>query len=371
MLVHICCSVDSHYFLQELQKVYPNETLRAFFYNPNIHPKEEYDLRLLDVKRSCDRLGVDLIVGDYDFISWFDSVRGFEDEEEKGARCNICFDERLLKTAILALDLDEDSITTTLLASPMKSRDELFAQGESIAQTYNLKFIKIDVRANGGTQRQAKMAKDSNLYRQNYCGCQFALNKQRNRAGKSVLEMFEDIGRQILPGSAKAHIETFIELSNLERKKIPHILQKNSIQAYRILRGFVEILSENGRKSDILPSYIFTHSKSCKNLKSGTITWRTIKHNNINLTLGFCDNMLLATIESINLAFGANYTNVTQMLYNPPLYSDELAFRNALLGSESIKPLIVLDSAIEQNLRVNIDSITQNVDIFELLKLEL
>jgi len=49
MLVHICCSVDSHYFLQKLQKEYPEEKLTGFFYDPNIHPYSEYYLRLLDV----------------------------------------------------------------------------------------------------------------------------------------------------------------------------------------------------------------------------------------------------------------------------------------------------------------------------------
>ena len=53
MLVHKCCSVDSHYFLQRLQEEYPNEELVGFFYDPNIHPYSEYKLRLYDVKFSC------------------------------------------------------------------------------------------------------------------------------------------------------------------------------------------------------------------------------------------------------------------------------------------------------------------------------
>jgi len=67
MLVHICCAVDSHYFLQKLQADYPDEKLTGFFYDPNIHPYSEYYLRLLDVKRSCKMLGIDLIEGEYDF----------------------------------------------------------------------------------------------------------------------------------------------------------------------------------------------------------------------------------------------------------------------------------------------------------------
>ena len=160
---------------EELKKLYPNEKMIGFFYNPNIHPKEEHDLRLFDVKRSCDSLGVDLIVGDYNLESWLDRVKGFEDAEEKGDRCTICFDERLLKSAALAMQLNEKYLTTTLLTSPMKSQNDLFNQGESIAKEYGLEFVSLDIRSNGGTQRQSKMAKDSNLYRQNYCGCEFSI----------------------------------------------------------------------------------------------------------------------------------------------------------------------------------------------------
>ena len=65
MLVHICCSVDSHYFIQELKRIYPKEKLVAYFYDPNIHPYSEYELRFLDVKRSCDKLKIKLYKGGF------------------------------------------------------------------------------------------------------------------------------------------------------------------------------------------------------------------------------------------------------------------------------------------------------------------
>ena len=94
ILVHICCSVDSHYFLQKLQKDYPKATLIGFFYDPNIHPYSEYYLRLLDVKRSSKLLNIELIEGEYDYNLWLEAVKGYEDEPEKGKRCSICFDRR-------------------------------------------------------------------------------------------------------------------------------------------------------------------------------------------------------------------------------------------------------------------------------------
>ena len=95
MLVHICCSVDSHFFLQKLQLLYPEESLVGYFYDPNIHPFSEYQLRLLDVKRSCEKLGIPLHEGEYNYKGWLEAVRGLEDEPEKGKGCSICLDNRL------------------------------------------------------------------------------------------------------------------------------------------------------------------------------------------------------------------------------------------------------------------------------------
>ena len=83
MLVHICCSVDSHYFLQKIQEQYPDEKLVGFFYDPNIHPYSEYKLRLLDVQYSCDLLGIELIEGEYDLESWMHTVKGLEQDLKK------------------------------------------------------------------------------------------------------------------------------------------------------------------------------------------------------------------------------------------------------------------------------------------------
>ena len=365
MLVHVCCSVDSHYFLSELKKKYPDEKMIAFFYNPNIHPKEEYDMRLLDVKRSCKILGVDLIEGQYDLVSWLDRTYGFENEEEKGERCSICFDERLLKTALLAMQLNENKVSTTLLASPMKSKEELFSQGDKIIEKYGLDFIKIDVRSNGGTQAQSKMAKETNLYRQNYCGCLYALNKQRTRSNKVSIELFNDIGGQILHGSPKHTIDSFMEFYRLESQNIPCLLQKNSLQIHRILNAKVK------HEGVVIPSYIFTHSKSCKNLKSNAITWVKRKIEGNLVELGYCDNMQFITIESINLMLNKNYKNVLMMLYNPPNYASELELRSKILGMESIKPFIILDSKPMGGITLNIESISQVADVFEVIKFEL
>ena len=140
MLVHICCSVDSHFFLEQLTKDYPNEHIVAFFYDPNIHPYNEYRLRLYDVQYSCDILGIELIEGEYDYQTWLKLTKGFENEPEKQNRCTICFDRRLEVSVKKAIELNHTSFTTTLLISPKKSQDKLQIIGNKLSKIYNLNF---------------------------------------------------------------------------------------------------------------------------------------------------------------------------------------------------------------------------------------
>jgi len=134
MLVHICCSVDSHYFLQKLQEDFPNEKLTGFFYDPNIHPYSEYRLRFEDVKHSCELLDIELLEGEYDIDTWMKLVKGLENEPEKGDRCTVCFDRRLEVSVHKAKELGHDSFTTSLLISPKKSQDKLEIIGSKLEE---------------------------------------------------------------------------------------------------------------------------------------------------------------------------------------------------------------------------------------------
>ena len=89
LLVHICCAPDALYFLKKLREDFPNKEMVGFFYDPNIHPYEEYRLRLVETKRICRDLGIPLIEGEYDVESWMDSVKGLENEPERGERGSV------------------------------------------------------------------------------------------------------------------------------------------------------------------------------------------------------------------------------------------------------------------------------------------
>lgn len=386
MLVHICCSVDSHYFLSELKKVYPDEVFVGYFYNPNIHPKNEHDLRLLDVKRSCEKLGIRLIEGEYDAYDWFNGVKGFEYEPEKGARCTHCFDIRLMKTASIAKELKEKKITTTLLSSPMKEQEKLYEQGELIAQSNNLEFIKINVRVNGGTQRQNELAKTDNLYRQNYCGCKFALEQQREKQGRLSLEMISHIGKQIQPGSIEERRETFEKRNNLENEGKEYILTQRKYLVWRVLSAKIQAGEVH------IPSYILAKSQNKKDARTGSIVW--IKPDifknlpNFYTTNGMTKKIIQAYISNstyligyskkddtifvrpnlINLIFGTSYQSVKELIYHPLKYTDEIFFRNILCGSESLNPIIIIDKIQLDSVRINIQCIFQEETIFKTIE---
>lgn len=386
MLVHICCSVDSHYFLSELKKVYPDEVFVGYFYNPNIHPKNEHDLRLLDVKRSCEKLRIRLIEGEYDAYDWFNGVKGFEYEPEKGARCTHCFDIRLMKTASIAKELKEKKITTTLLSSPMKEQEKLYEQGELIAQSNNLEFIKINVRINGGTQRQNELAKTDNLYRQNYCGCKFALGQQREKQGRLSLEMISHIGKQIQPGSIEERRETFEKRNNLENEGKEYILTQRKYLVWRVLSAKIQAGQVH------IPSYILAKSQNKKDARTGSIVWikpdifknlpnfyttndmtKTIIQAYISSStylIGYSkkDDTIFVRPNLINLIFGTSYQSVKELIYHPLKYTDEIFFRNILCGSESLNPIIVIDKIQLDSVRINIQCIFQEETIFKTIE---
>ena len=371
MLVHICCSVDSHYFLQELQKVYPQENLIGFFYNPNIHPKSEYNLRLNDVKRSCKMLGIELLEGTYDDGQWFDWVKGLEDKPEKGDRCIKCFDIRLKVSAKKAKELREKFFTTTLLSSPMKEYDVLYRQGNVIGEMYGLDFIGINFRKNGGIQKQSELARKDNLYRQNYCGCKFALLQQREMQNKLSLEMISEIGCRKLPGSIEHRQEIFSRRDLLEKNHKNYILTQRKTIAHRILNS--RILTNN----KIVFSHILAHSES-KNYKIKDLLWQYIFVDNqslvaqtpqkIKVGLSKKDDILFLTLDTFMILTKSYYRNLLDLIHHPPSYDKELQVRKILCGDTSINPIIIVENEIYSDLQIQIIALFQEENVFDVIE---
>lgn len=356
MLVHICCSVDSHFFLHELKKLYPNEELVGFFYDPNIHPYSEYKLRLMDVQRSCKKLHVKLIEGEYDVKGWLEAVGGYEDEPEKGKRCQICFDNRLEVTAKKALELGFSSITTTLLTSPKKSIAQLKASALEIEKKYNLKVLTPDFRLNGGTARQFELAKEDMLYHQNYCGCLYALEKQRFSQKKLNDEMSSPLSNRTLPASIEERIELYEKVHESEEKGEKFSLKREKFLNYRLLSAYVK------KDKMTIPSYFLFYSHSKRKHFKGKIA-------SFDAGVGEFskESVLFVSLEYFNKYANSEYKSVKQMIFNPPSLKTELSLRKNLQGEFfSLSPIIIIDTLTEDKLEIGINSVIYD-DVRELL----
>ncbi len=353
MLVHICCSVDSHFFLQQLQKDYPNEELIGFFYDPNIHPYSEYKLRLLDVKYSCEKLGIQLIEGDWDLDNWIKTVKGLENEPEKGDRCTVCFDKRLTVTAQKTLELKHTSFTTTLLISPLKSQEKLKIIGNELASKYNLEFIFKDYRSGQGMHLQAQEVKENNIYRQNYCGCMFALNAQREEQHKLCNELISPISKQILPQSIESRTQLY-ELRNiLELTGLEYQVIKERFLNYRLLSAKVVVNKQT------ISSYFIAYSTIKSKKAQGKVVYEKDGINYLNK-----NEVKIINLNTFNNLANQTYTSVKKLISNPLAFEDEVKFRNKLLHDpHDLSCLIILDTIPDEKINIFCDG-----NIFEDVK---
>lgn len=337
MLVHICCSVDSHFFLQKLRDLYPEEPLTGYFYDPNIHPYSEYKLRLLDVERSCKMLDIPLIEGPYDYEGWINAVRGFEDEPEKGARCEICFDNRLETTAKAAAKLGETSITTTLLTSPKKSIEQLTAAGDAIKAAFGVEFVAPDFRKNGGTQEQFALAKEDMLYHQDYCGCIFALTKQRDTQKRLADELFSPITAQIQPESIEERIAMYEQRMQFEEEGIQYKIVRDKFLNYRLLRGFI---SQNNK---VVPSYILSYS-----ILGRKYTKFTISYKFEDIYVANRENIRILSLAKLNQIINKNYQKIQDIMLAPPTIEEEILVRNTIVNNLfALSPIVILEDIDE------------------------
>jgi len=355
VLVHICCSVDSHYFLEKLQEDYPQERIIGFFYDPNIHPYSEYKLRLLDVQFSCDKLGIDLIEGPYDLENWLKITKGLENEPEKGDRCSVCFDNRLDVTLNKAKELGCDKFTTTLLISPKKSQDKLQIIGEKLALQSGIEFIFKDYRSGDGVQIQGQKVKENKLYRQNYCGCLYALSAQREYQDRLKDELISPIGQDILPNSIEYRLKLY-----KNRDKNPDLdIVKNRFLNYRLLSGKVII------QKKIIDSYFLPYSTLKNNKTQGRVE-RVID----NIGYFNRDELKMITLEFFNSLANSQYKNIKELVYSPLEFERLLNIRSKLLDNSfyDLSCVVVVDKIEDKKYEIICNSVVYDDTIEKILK---
>ena len=175
LLLQSCCGPCSSYVLEALT---PFFRVTVLYYNPNIQPREEYELRLANQRKIIDELptatAVDLLECSYDGDRYDQAVRGLESEPEGGQRCTVCFRLRLEETARLAKENGFDWFCTTLTVSPHKDADRLNRIGAELGERYGVPFLPSDFKKREGYKRSRELSKAYGLYRQDYCGCLFS-----------------------------------------------------------------------------------------------------------------------------------------------------------------------------------------------------
>ncbi len=182
LLLHSCCAPCSTAVIERLISDYD---ITILYYNPNIYPEQEYlkrkneEIRYIKIfNKKNSNSNVKMLDCDYESEKFYEAVKGLEDEKEGGARCPVCFKLRLQKTAELAKQNGYDIFGTTLTVSPHKNAELINQIGQSIENNLEIKFLQSNFKKQDGYKRSIELSKENNLYRQNYCGCEFALRKQ-------------------------------------------------------------------------------------------------------------------------------------------------------------------------------------------------
>ncbi|MBT3697241.1 MAG: epoxyqueuosine reductase QueH [Gammaproteobacteria bacterium] len=191
LLLHSCCAPCSGDIMERLIESNVNYTI--FFYNPNIHPHEEYLLRKEENMNFSIKNNISFIDADYNPRAWFDMTKGMEAEPERGKRCSICFDMRFIKTAEYASKNGFDIISSTLGISRWKDMNQINQSGIYAASKFkNMEYWTYNWRKENGSQRMIEVSKDEGFYMQEYCGCVYSLrdtNAWREKNLRSIIEI--------------------------------------------------------------------------------------------------------------------------------------------------------------------------------------
>ena len=176
VLLHTCCAPCSTAIIECILQ--HNITPTIFYYNPNIYPLEEYNLRKDECSRYAKALGLEIIDWDWDHEEWKCKVKGLENEPERGGRCLKCFKIRLIETAKYAHENGFSLITTTLASSRWKSLEQIEEAGNLACSKYDdVTYWAQNWRKGGLSDRKNQIIKEYNFYNQKYCGCEFSIRK--------------------------------------------------------------------------------------------------------------------------------------------------------------------------------------------------
>ena len=187
LLLHSCCGPCSSSVLEYLTQFF---RVTLFWYNPNIYPQEEFDRRLQAQQKLIAAMGlqddVKIHIVPRDAAPWYEAVRGLETEPEGGARCTECFRLRLRETAAFAAQNGFEWFCSTLTLSRHKDPVRINALGEAFAAEYGVRWLPSEFKKRGRELRSQQLCALYDIYRQDYCGCEFSLHRpQKDPSARS------------------------------------------------------------------------------------------------------------------------------------------------------------------------------------------
>ena len=180
LLLHSCCGPCSSYVLEYLSRFF---SITVLYYNPNIYPEREFQKRLETQREVLLKMAFKnpvrlMEARPYDYGEFLKASKNLEKEKEGGKRCVECFKLRLFETARLAAELGMDCFTTTLSVSPHKNAEILNLLGKEAESLFGVEYLEADFKKREGYKRSIELSKVHNLYRQEYCGCEFSINRE-------------------------------------------------------------------------------------------------------------------------------------------------------------------------------------------------
>jgi predicted adenine nucleotide alpha hydrolase (AANH) superfamily ATPase len=180
LLLHACCAPCSSYCIEYLSNYFE---ITIYYYNPNIDKEEEYDYRYSELERFIKefktKYPVHLVNAGYHKEDFEKIAKGLENEPERGARCLKCYRLRLEKSYQYAKENNFDYITTTLTLSPHKPSIVINEIGSELEKIYSVPYLYSDFKKREGYKRSITLSRKYNLYRQDYCGCEYS-KRDRN-----------------------------------------------------------------------------------------------------------------------------------------------------------------------------------------------
>ncbi|MFT5207777.1 MAG: putative adenine nucleotide alpha hydrolase (AANH) superfamily ATPase [Candidatus Omnitrophota bacterium] len=194
VLIHSCCAPCVGPVMEQM--IAADLKITVYFYNPNIHPKKEYEMRKEENVRFCKKHDIPFIDADYDVDNWFDITAGHEKDPERGERCSMCFDMRFVKTAKYAHENGFKVFTSSLGISRWKDFTQVTNSGIKAASLFEgVDYWEFNWRKKGGSSRMIELAKEEEFYQQQYCGCVYSLrdsNQWRLAKGRQKINLGND-----------------------------------------------------------------------------------------------------------------------------------------------------------------------------------